>query len=144
MRFFPVVALLCLRLNSYCQLNVNYISASQFVQHLAGPGITITNPLFSGTDPVQMASFSGSTVPNVGDPSSGPCTNCQYFIDNTNGITFQYNGYTTPITIKFEVTPCTVYHFWIGVADAQDFIYDSAILLPDGSFRATGSPEISA
>ncbi len=249
----------------FAQLNVSYLSASQFCQHLAGPGITIINAVNSGTDPSQLASFSGNSspsityaqgvliatgdamvaadtsynyaagtalggggdadlsgacnqqtkdlgavefdfisatdtveftfmfaseeynywvglkndvcgarlynagggyaniiylpssftavcvnnvnngsVPNVGDPSGGPCTNCQYFHDNTYGTSFKYNGYTDWFTIKMAVTPCDTFHFWLGIADAQDFIYDSAILLPENSFKAAGAPEIAA
>jgi hypothetical protein len=93
--------------------------------------------------PVCVNTVNNGTVANVGDPSTGPCMNCQYFYDNTYGSTFKYNGYTSIFTIKMAVTPCDTFHFWIGVADAQDYIYDSAILLPDGSFHGT-APVISA
>jgi hypothetical protein len=257
---FILILLLGFGNNSYCQLSVNYISASQFVQKLLGPNVSFANAVFSGTDPVQMAEIAGSTSPNIGisngvmlatgdaiiaadtshnctagnalggggdadlsgacqqqtkdlgaiefdfwtssdsiavtfmfaseeynywvnskndvcgarlynqvggyanifylpssftpicvnninngavanicDPSTGPCTNCQYFNDNTNGATFQYNGYTNLFTIKFHVTPCDTFHFWMGIADAQDFIYDSAILLPENGFTGVGS-----
>lgn len=244
--------------NTFSQLTVNYISATQFVQKMAGPGISFTNAFFSGTDPVQMGSFAGTVTPNIGitsgiilatgnvlvavdttnncmagnalggggdadlsgacqqqtrdlgaiefdfwtasdtvqfsfmfaseeynywvnskndvcgarlynalggyanvlylpgtfspicvnninngsvpnicDPATGPCTNCSYFHDNLNGLNFQYNGYTDLFTVKFHVAPCDTFHFWLGIADAQDFIYDSAILLPDGAFSGT-------
>jgi hypothetical protein len=54
---------------SYGQLTVSYVNATQFVQHLAGPGVTITNAVFSGVDPSQIAFFSGITNPNFGIPS---------------------------------------------------------------------------
>jgi hypothetical protein len=260
-RFFTFLFLLSTAYcGSYCQLSVNYINATQFVQILAGPNVSFANAVFSGTDPVQMGSFAGFTSPNIGissgvmlatgdalvaedtannctagnalggggdadlsgacqqpthdlgaiefdfwvptdsvaltfmfaseeynywvnskndvcgarlynagggyanilylpgsftpvcvnninngsvanicDPSAGPCTNCQYYHDNPNGTTFQYNGYTDLFTIKFHVTPCDTFHFWMGIADAQDFIYDSAILLPEGGFRGAGA-----
>src|SRR5207248_2208305 len=56
------------QIDGFCQLNVNYISAQQFVQNLVGPNISFSNAVFSGTDYTQVASFSGSTIPNIGIP----------------------------------------------------------------------------
>src|SRR6185436_5897938 len=261
MKLFILLFLLTVfSVSSYCQLNVSYTNATQFVQKLTGPNVSFANAVFSGTDPVQMGKFTGVVSPNIGitsgvilatgdaivaedvsnncsagtalggggdadlsgacqqqtkdlgavefdfwvptdsvaftfmfaseeynywvnskndvcgarlynawggyanilylpgtftticvnninngwvnnicDPSSGPCMNCQYFNDNTNGTTFQYNGYTDLITVKFHVTPCDTFHFWMGIADGQDFIYDSAILLPDDGFTGVGT-----
>lgn len=258
--FVTTMLLLLFTINATAQLNVNYITATQFVQNLAGPNVNFINAVFTGTDPMQVASFSGPVSPAIGiasgvmlatgdamvaadttnnctagtslggggdadlsgacqqqtkdlaavefdfwvptdtvsftfmfaseeynywvfskndvcgarlynsvggyanviyipgtftpvcvnsinnglvtnicDPSTGPCLNCSYFNDNTFGSTFQYNGYTNLITVKFHVNPCDTFHFWLGIADAQDFIYDSAILLPDNGFIGVGS-----
>ena len=110
----------------------------------AGGGYANIIYLPGTSTPVCVNSVNNGSVPNIGDPSTGPCTNCQYFFDNTYGSTFKYNGYTSVFTIRMPVTPCDTFHFWIGVADAQDYIYDSAILLPSGSFKGTGTPSITA
>src|SRR4051812_3002687 len=60
------IILLGCSVNCFSQLNVSYISAGQFAQHLAGPGITITNAVFTGTDVTQMAEYSGTTSPTFG------------------------------------------------------------------------------
>jgi hypothetical protein len=92
----------------------------------------------SSFTPICVNNVNNGAVANICDPSTGPCTNCQYFNDNPNGVTFQYNGYTNLFTIKFHVIPCDTFHFWMGIADAQDFIYDSAILLPEDGFSGIG------
>jgi hypothetical protein len=65
---FSTVLILLLFSTIFCfsQLTVNYISAQQFAQKISGPGITISNAVFAGTDSTQMASFTGRTIPAFG------------------------------------------------------------------------------
>ena len=60
---------------------------------------------------------------------TGPCTNCDYFIDNTGGLTLQYDAFTVALTAWIPVVPCEEYHLKIGVADVGDGIFDSGIFL---------------
>lgn len=66
---------------------------------------------------------------NNGTNNNGPCTNCQYYIDNTNGNSVQYDGFTTPLTASVNVIPCSTYHLKLAIADAGDDIYDSGVFL---------------
>jgi hypothetical protein len=69
--------------------------------------------------------------------SSGPCVNCNYYVDNVNGpVQISYDGLTTVIQIKFAVWPCSDYHFKIAIADVADGVYDSAVLIEQNSFVA--------
>lgn len=64
---------------------------------------------------------------NVGCPATGPCTNCSYYIDNCNGATVQYDGFTQAITVTLNVVPCGSYHFKLAIADAGDGVFDSGV-----------------
>ncbi|MCD6367152.1 MAG: choice-of-anchor L domain-containing protein, partial [Bacteroidales bacterium] len=72
-------------------------------------------------------------------PTTGPCTNCAYYVDNYNGMTFEYDGYTTVLTAMALVVPCETYHIKLAVADAVDHILDSGVLLEAGSFSSGGN-----
>ncbi|PJF33841.1 MAG: hypothetical protein CUN57_01095, partial [Phototrophicales bacterium] len=70
---------------------------------------------------------------------TGPCTNCQYYNDNTGGLTLEYDGFTTVLVAWLLVVPCETYHIKLGVADAGDGIYDSGVFIEENSFE---SPKI--
>ena|GEM_PF-342749 len=71
---------------------------------------------------------------------NGPCTNCQFYDDNTGGLSLEYDGFTVVLTAFILVVPCEEYHILIGVADAGDGIYDSGVFIEENSFE---SPKIS-
>jgi len=89
-----------------------------------------------------IAIIPGTTLPvsidnvNNGTTNSGPCTNCAYYVNNTNGTTIQYDAFTTVLTSWALVTPCLTYHIKIAIGDAGDHIYDSGVFLKAGSFRS--------
>ena len=68
------------------------------------------------------------TIDNVNNASHS-----QYYVDNTNGTTIQYDGFTTVLTAWCKVKPGTQYSIKIAVGDAGDSAYDSAIFLEKGS-----------
>lgn len=70
---------------------------------------------------------------------TGPCTNCQYYDDNTGGLSLEYDGFTVVLTAFILVVPCSTYHILIGIADAGDGIYDSGVFIEENSFT---SPKI--
>lgn len=80
----------------------------------------------------------GYSPPNV--VPTGPCTHCEYYSDNTFGLTLEYDGLTTVLIAWLLVVPCEEYHLKIGVADAGDHIYDSGIFLEENSIEI---PEIN-
>jgi hypothetical protein len=108
-------------------------------------GFFVTGPGFAPN--TNVALIPGTTTPiaintiNNGGPypvgSSGPCTNCNYYIDNLvqpTPIAFAFDGFTTSIKIKFPVWPCADYTFTIAIADVADRAIDSSVLLEAGSF----------
>ncbi len=81
---------------------------------------------------------------NNGTSNTGPCINCSYYIDNSNGLKIAYDGLTTTLTAWALVSPFTSYHFKIAIADAQDAHYDSGVFIKAGSFNTIDveKPEI--
>jgi|GEM_PF-1970616 len=113
---------------------------------ISGPGISGTKNISlvpSSTLPVKIFTINNGQSP-VGVPSNGPCVNCSYYIDNTGGSSFAFDGYTTVLTAKRAVQPCGTYHIKIAVGDIGDRFYDSAIFLEAKSFHSSDSLNITA
>jgi len=78
-------------------------------------------------------------------PATGPCDNCAYYVDNTNGgINVVYDGLTTVLTASYPVICGETYHIKIAIADASDNSYDSGVFLEAGSFTSAGGVNISS
>ncbi|MCD4696902.1 MAG: T9SS type A sorting domain-containing protein [Bacteroidales bacterium] len=77
--------------------------------------------LVPGTDlPVSINNINNNSFP-------------EYFIDNTNGLTIEYDGFTTVLTAWLLVIPCEEYHLKIGIADVGDHVYDTGVFLEENS-----------
>jgi gliding motility-associated-like protein len=66
---------------------------------------------------------------NNGSSNTGPCVNCQYYVNNSGGSTIQYCGMTTVLTVSLAMVPCATYHFKIAIADAGDCNLDSGVFV---------------
>jgi gliding motility-associated-like protein len=110
-----------------------------------------TGPAYSGYN---MALLPSTTIPvsilnvnngyNSNCPANGPCVNCQYFFDNCNGASVQYDGFTNPITVTLNVKPCASYHFKLAIADAVDGAYDSGVFFGLKSLACNPMPILVA
>ena len=80
---------------------------------------------------------------NNGPTNSGPCQNCQYYVNNQSPSNpyIAYNGATVVLTAWAKVIPCNNYHIKLAIGDANDGIYDSGVFLEANSFS---SPQIEA
>ncbi len=123
---------------------VNQQTADIFRIFISGPGFA-PNTVIS-TIPGTQIPVGINTVNNgqSAGTSTGPCLNCNYFIDNvgTGAVDLGYDGYTSPFTFKFPVTVCETYHMKISIADVFDGHYDSALLLKGNGFRPLGQIQI--
>lgn len=81
---------------------------------------------------------------NNGNTNTGPCKNCAYYVHNTAGNYFAYDGYTTSLQGVVPVVPGQPYHFAITIADSGDSLVDSAVLLKTYSFRSSLATDIKA
>lgn len=104
-----------------------------FAFFISGPGITgVTN----------LATVPGTTTP-VAINNVNANTNSQYFVDNDNGTTVEYNAFTTPLTASIKVVPCQTYHLKMAIADVMDGRYDSGVFIEAGSIDCP-TPDIIA
>jgi len=141
-------------------LEFDFIFASEeYNEFVATPfndvfGFFITGPGYAPN--TNVALIPGTTTPvsintvNNGmssGPSSGPCTNCLYYIDNLATPTtypLAPDGFTSAINVRFPVQPCQTYTFSIAIADVSDEIYDSMVFLKLNSFTLCSNPRVSA
>jgi len=93
------------------------------------------------TTSIKINSLNNGYAPS-GIIPTGPCMNCEFYQDNTNGTTLEYDGYSLILTGWLEVIPCEEYHIKLGVADGADGLVDSGVLIEENSFNSTGT-EIS-
>ncbi|HEX5003571.1 MAG TPA: choice-of-anchor L domain-containing protein [Bacteroidia bacterium] len=106
---------------------------------ITGPGYTPgTNiAMLPGTaTPIAINTVNNGNATGI---SSGPCLNCNYYVDNVfplNNVALAADGLTVPILIRIPVQPCGQYHFKIAIADVSDNIFDSQVMFQQGSFQA--------
>lgn len=74
---------------------------------------------------------------NNGSSNNGPCVNCSYYVDNTGGLTVEFDGMTTVLTAWSVVVPCQSYHMKLAIGDAGDHILDSGVFLEANSFSSS-------
>lgn len=63
----------------------------------------------------------------------------QYYVNNTGGLTIEYDGFTTVLTAWIRVIACETYHIKMAVADAGDYVLDTGVFIEENSFE---SPKI--
>lgn len=61
---------------------------------------------------------------------------CAYFVCNANGLTVNYQGFTTVLTAASSVIPCSTYHLKLAIADKGDGILDSGVFVKEGSLTS--------
>ncbi len=112
--------------------------------------VTGPNPLGGSYNNTNFAFVPGTTTPmvsvnsiNNGSAGIGPCNNCAYYIDNTNGTDVAFDGFTTGLLGLVPVTPGQTYHFKIAIADVGDAVYDSSVMFLANSFKSLPSTPTS-
>lgn len=106
-----------------------------FAFFISGPGITGQQNI--AVIPGTATPVAINTVNNIGGPGSTTCitTNQSFYVDNTGGLTVQYDGFTIPLLAKTAVMPCSTYHLKLAIADAGDGSLDSGVFLEEGGIR---------
>lgn len=112
-----------------------------FLFQISGPGIVGTQnmALIPGTSiPVTINNVNGGSA-GTSSGGGGSCdtSHANYYVDNSNGATLEYDGFTTVLTALAVVVPCQVYHLRIAIADAGDGVYDSGVFFEAGSLSST-------
>lgn len=106
-----------------------------FAFFILGPGYpTPTNiALLPNSQPVAINNIHSAASNTFGTFGAA---NAQYYVDNTNGTTIQYDGFTEVLTAKAQVQCGEEYRLIICIADAGDGIYDSGIFLEANSLSS--------
>lgn len=115
-----------------------------FAFFISGPGIPGTQniALLPSGQPVAINNVhSGGT--NVNGASFGGL-NAQYYVNNANGSTIQYDGFTKKLTATAKVQCDAVYHLRLAIADVGDGVWDSGIFLEAESLTAGSSLDLSS
>ena len=66
----------------------------------------------------------------------------ELYIDNTNGIYIQYDGFTTVIDLFLYVIPDSVYLIKLMIGDCVDLAYDSGVFIEKNSFKSVSSTQL--
>ena len=144
-------------LSNFCQLNYEFASEEyhDYVYSFNDViGILLSGPGIDGeysNGATNIATINDSVNVNVSNINIGQgeetckgsptnCNNCEYLVDNSDDdmpgfYWFPFDAYTVPLTAKVNLIPGETYHIKIGIADASDQIYDSAIFLEKHSFK---------
>lgn len=134
----------------------NYVFASEeYHEYVSTPFNDIFAFFFSGSNPygdayinTNIALIPETNLPvainniNNGTTNNGPCKNCQYFVDNTNGASIQYDAFTTVLPIMVYVVPGQTYHLRMSVGDTGDGQFDSGIFLECPSLKSYTVTEV--
>lgn len=78
-----------------------------------------------------------NTVVSIGTINDMMPSYPQFYVSNTNGVSIQYDGFTTVLTAWAVVIPCTSYHIKLAIADGGDRAWDSGVFLEEGSFSSS-------
>jgi hypothetical protein len=105
---------------------------------ISGPGII--GPYSNGSENIALIPLTNIPVTintvNCGNPYNCEyyCTNCQFFVNNSQVLFTQYDAFTTVLTAWAEVEPYQTYHIKLDVGDGLDHVYDSGVFLQASSF----------
>lgn len=80
----------------------------------------------------------------MGVVPTGPCTNCEFYLDNTSGTTLEYDGFTAVLPVQILVVPGETYHFVFAVSDCGDGIFDTGVFIEGTSFKSPGPADFFA
>lgn len=113
-----------------------------FAFYIIGPGYPQpTNiALLPNNQPVAINNIHNAVTNQFGTFGAA---NAQYYVDNSNGTTIQYDGFTQVLTAEADVQCGQQYRLIICIADAFDGIYDSGIFLEANSLSSDTPIEVS-
>ncbi len=124
-------------------LEFQYVFASEEYPEFVGSNFNDVFGFFiNGLDPAggyyvdkNLAIIPGTSsvvcVNNVNDT-----TNASYYVNNQNGGTLVFDGFTTVLLAQANVIPSTTYHLKMAIADVADGSFDSGIFLKAQSMKS--------
>ena len=104
-------------------------------------GLFITGPSITGFQ--NLAVLPNTTTPiSINTVNSN--VNNQYYIDNTNGTSVEFDGFTKVFEASVKVIPCLTYKLKFVIADVKDLIYDSGIFIEAKSLKSINDIGVTA
>ncbi|MBV6484091.1 MAG: hypothetical protein KFKLKKLM_00574 [Flavobacteriales bacterium] len=116
---------------------INSVYNDIFAFFVSGPGISgpYASPAAFPNGAINVATVPGTSTP-ITISSIHPGLNSSYYVSNPSGTNNDFNGFTTPMTIKFYVQCGGTYHFKIAIADCEDDYLDTGVFIEAGSFSS--------
>lgn len=113
----------------------NFVFASEEYNEWVGSSYNDVFGFF--IDGVNIALLPNGSPVSINNVNLG--ANSAYYIDNTGNIKFdtQYDGFTTVLTAQALGLGAGAHTISLQIADAGDYVLDSAIFLQAGSFSGT-------
>ena len=117
-------------------LELNMVFASEEYLEYIGSQFVDAFGIFVSKANAPLSFFNHARLPdnniistqNIHPTHNGfPAINESYFVDNTNGLTHEFDGFTIPINIKIPVTIGDTAHLTICLSDVADFIGDTGV-----------------
>jgi len=134
-------------------LEVKYVFASEEYPEFVGAGyndafgfsIWGPNPRGANYAAVNIAQLPSSGT-SVSIDNVNASSNSQYYVNNHNGSSIEYDGFTVPLTASVAVSHCEMYHLKFAIADAGDCQYSSAVFLGHSGVACPNTllPQVSA
>lgn len=90
-----------------------------------------------------LALIPGTAIP-ISIQTINNIDNNNYYIDNTNGQSVSFDGFTTIFEIKSVVIPCKDYSLKFVIADLKDYIFDSGIFIEALSLKSINKAAVTA
>lgn len=124
------------------QVNKFYYDAFAFIVNGPRP----TGGWYNDTNIAKVGNGQVVTVATInnGPNNAGPCSNCNFYNNNSTNPKLGYDGLTTPLSSSISVKACENYKVNIVIADVRDGKYDSGVFLNKGAINSTGATTINA
>ena len=102
---------------------------------ISGPGI-VGDPNIGNQENIAVLPDGSNTLVEINSVNN--LVNWEYYRNNENGQTTEYDGLTSDelgikksLTARAEVVPCSTYHLKLAVADRLDNVYDSGVFISE-------------
>ncbi len=128
-------------------LKVRYVFGSEEYPEFVNAGFNDAFGIFLTGQSCSGPNYNGTNIaliPNTSTPVSidnvNAGNNSTYYVDNTGGLTIQYDGFTVMLSTNVCLKACTSYHIKFAIADAGDCVYDSGIFIDSASISCNVPP----
>jgi len=127
-------------------LTFNYVFASEEYMEYVGSeyndvfGFFVTGPNPAGGNYYnQNMAVIPDTYEVVSINNVNQLHNSEYYVNNYNGATIQFDGFTTLLEVRFDVVPMEYYHLKMAICDVDDDLWDSGVFLQSNSLSTNAA-----